>query len=132
MEEQWRDIPGYEGLYQASTLGRIRSLDVEKEFNPISRKPYKKILKGKVLRQFPHREGYMVVGLYKDGKKKPKQVHRLVATTFLANPMMNEYVKFKDDDVTNCKLDNLIWVSSSDWMIKAYQKKLRKGGSNDE
>ena len=128
MNEIWRDIPGFEGLYQASTFGRIRSLDIEKEYHPKNRKSYKKTLKGKVLKQFKHAEGYMVVGLYKDGKKKHKHVHRLAAITFLPNPMMNEYVKFKDGDVTNCKIDNLIWVSSSDWMIKAYKKKLEMGG----
>ena len=125
-EELWKDIPGYEGLYQASTLGRIRSLDFEKEYNPINRKPYKKILKGRILKPFVDVDGYKIVILYKDGNRKTKRVHRLVAIAFLKNPMEHEFVKFKDDDITNTELDNLMWVSSSNVMIKAYQKRMNR------
>lgn len=75
MEEIWKDIEGYEGLYQVSNLGRVRSLGFDKWH------------KGRVLKQsFDSKDNYLFVGLHKDGKTKQKNVHRLVAETFIPNP----------------------------------------------
>ena len=125
-EELWKDIKGFEGLYQISTLGRVRSLDFEKEYKPIERKPYKKILKGRVLKTRLTDSGCKCVSLYKDGKKKFRLVHVLVANAFLKNPMEYEYVEFKDGNTSNPELTNLQWISSSNLMIKAYKNKQLK------
>ena len=121
-EELWKDIPGYEGLYQASTLGRIRSLDIEKEFWPMDRKPYKKILKGKILKPYYTGKKHLTVLLYKDGEEKRKLVKKLVVETFLKNPSNYECVEVKDGDETNTKLENLQWISRSSAMNKAHCK----------
>ena len=123
-EEIWKDIKGYEGVYQVSNLGRVRSLDFEKHFNPINRKPYTKILKGRVLKPYLRNDGFMTVLLYKDGGFKRKTVHVLVANAFLKNPMEHEFVEFKDGDKTNTELTNLQWVSRSNYMIKIYKRKV--------
>lgn len=109
IEEIWRDISGYEGLYQVSNLGRVRSLDFEKHYNPINRKSYTKILKGRVLKPYSGQSNFLKVLLYKDGEIQRKTVHHLVAEAFLENPMGRKMVWFKDGDKTNVKLDNLKW-----------------------
>ena len=109
MEELWKDIQGYEGLYQVSTLGRVRSLDFVKHFYPMERKPYTQLRKGTILKPYPHPSGFMVVKLYKDGKGMPVGIHKIVANAFLENPMGRKMVFFKDGDKTNTRLDNLKW-----------------------
>jgi hypothetical protein len=75
MEEIWKDIKGYEGLYQVSNLGMVKSLGFDKWH------------KGRILKQsFDSKRNYLFVGLHKDGKIKQKNVHRLVAETFIPNP----------------------------------------------
>lgn len=123
LDEVWKDIPGFEGIYQVSNLGRVRSLDFEKHYYPIDRNPYKKILKGRILKTRLNGDGCKCVTLYKDGEKKFRRVHLLVANAFLKNPMEHEYVEFKDGDKSNAKLSNLQWISSSNLMIKAYKKR---------
>lgn len=113
VEELWKDVKGYEGLYQVSNLGRVRSLDFEKEYNPIDRKPYKKILKGRVLKTRLNNKGCKCLTLYKDGVRKIRVVHRLVAIAFLENPMEYKVVTFKDGDMYNITLDNLRWGGGS-------------------
>lgn len=108
-EELWKDIEGFEGLYQVSTLGRVRSLDVVKHFYPMERKPYTQLRKGKVLKPYRGPANFLKVLLYKDGEIARKTVHHLVAEAFLENPMGRKMVWFKDGDKTNTRLDNLKW-----------------------
>lgn len=93
--EEWKDIPGYEGHYQVSNCGNVRS--VKKE--PV-------ILKGDY-----QPNGYKRVYLWMDGGKKNLLVHRLVAIAFLPNP--NDYIDINhiDEDKTNNCVDNLQWCS---------------------
>lgn len=125
-EELWKDIPEYEGMYQISTLGKVRSLDIEKEFNPVDRKPYKKILKGRVLKQRYDGEGYAVVTLCKNGERKIRRIYRLVAITFLENPLNHRVVEFKDGDMNNFEVNNLKWVKNSRIMMEAYERRANK------
>ena len=110
-KEIWRDIPEYEGLYQASTLGRIRSLDTELKIYPMERKAYTQIRKGRILKPRCDSRGYKYVGLYKNGEHEKLLVHRLVAMTFLKNPMNYRNVVFKDGNKSNVTPDNLKWFS---------------------
>ena len=98
--ENWRDIEGFEGLYQVSNEGRIKSLGNNK-----ARK--EKILKGK-----KDGSGYLQVNLSKDGKRVWKYIHRLVAETFLENPNHYDQVNHKDEGKTNNSVDNLEWCNS--------------------
>lgn len=93
-EEIWKDIPGYEGLYQASSLGRIKSCQ-------------------KVLR---YRNGfgqYLTVGLSKNDVKKLYNVHYLIAITFIDNPNNLPCLNHKDEDKFNNSVENLEWCSYS-------------------
>ena len=101
MEEEWKDIPGYEGLYQASSLGRIKSLPRNDE---IPRwKGYSTIRK-----QFIKNKYYQV-NLSKNGRTRWHAVHRLVALAFLPNPNNYPQVNHKDEIQTNNNVSNLEW-----------------------
>ncbi len=99
MEEIWKDIEGYEGKYQASNLGNVRSLN------------YRKTSELKLLKQKTDGNGYKRVNLYKDGKRKNCRVHRLVAIAFLPNPNNLPVVNHKDEDKTNNNVNNLEWCT---------------------
>ena len=93
--EIWKDIKGYEGKYQVSNLGNVKSLKRDKVMSPIVR-----------------RHGYFGVQLY-DGKGKQKtySIHRLVAQTFIDNPNNYAEVNHKDENKTNNCVDNLEWCT---------------------
>ena len=110
MMEIWKDIPGYEGLYQVSNMGQVRSLDVWiKSNNPKSSDTM--FRKGRVLRQYARTGGYLNVCLSKDGKVKPMRVHRLVAQAFIPNPNNYPEVNHIDHSRTNNCVDNLEWCT---------------------
>ena len=103
-KEIWKDIPGYEGFYQASTEGRVRSVDrIVKKWDG------KKLVKGRVLIPATNLHGYLFVELFKDGVGKIKTIHRVVAETFLPNPDSLPQINHKDEDKTNNRVDNLEW-----------------------
>lgn len=93
--EEWRDIEGYEGLYQVSNYGRVKSLKFGKMI----------ILKNRYC------AGYWSVMLYKNGIGVPKTVHRLVAEAFIPNPQNLPCVNHKDENRSNCVSDNLEWCT---------------------
>ena len=95
--EEWRNIIGYEGLYQVSNLGRVKSLG-----NGSGNNSKEKILKGS-----KNKFGYLKVNLYKDGKQKTHKVHRLVASAFIPNPNNLPEVNHKDEDKTNNIVTNI-------------------------
>lgn len=95
MIEQWKDIKGYEGLYQISNLGRVRSLN------------YNRTGKVKVLKNSPAKHGYLKISLWHNGKKKTFTIHRLVAEAFIPNPDNLPCVNHKDEDKTNNCVGNL-------------------------
>ena len=110
MEEIWKDIEGYEGLYQVSNLGRVRSVDRYDGLNHF--------LKGKIKKQTKDKTGYFTTHLWKDGKNKCCKVHRLVAQAFLDNPNNLLQVNHKDEDKTNNRVNNLEWcdaVHNQNW-----------------
>lgn len=95
MKEVFKDIPGYEGKYQVSNLGRVKSLD------------YNKTGKERILKLRQNNSGYLYVILCKNGKLKNYLVHRLVATTFIENPDNLPCVNHKDLNRHNNKVSNL-------------------------
>ena len=104
--EIWRDIEGYEGLYQVSNLGRVKSLSRRDRLN--------RVIQEKILKPFFNRDGYLNVKLYKEGKRKQSKVHRLVAQAFISNPDNKSQVNHRDEDKTNNKVENLEWVTSKE------------------
>ena len=106
-EEVWKDISGFEGIYQVSNLGRVRSLD-RKVWNNKRKSFYSR--KGKVLKPIAT-GGYHCVILRKSGEYTHKRVHRLVADAFIPNPKELEYVNHKDENKRNNSLENLEWCT---------------------
>lgn len=105
MQEIWKDVVGYEGLYQVSNLGRVKSIDrVIKHKNG-------KILKHKekIKALTKDRKGYLKVFISKNCKHKNLRVHRLVAQAFIPNPHNLSQVNHKDEDKNNNCVDNLEW-----------------------
>lgn len=107
MKEIWKDIKGYEGLYQVSNLGRVKSLGRNQTIG--DKTTYFK--EEKILIGSKNHKGYWYVGLYKDGKGKRKAIHRLVAEHFIPNPENKPCVNHKDEVKTNNCVDNLEWLT---------------------
>ena len=108
MNEIWKDIEGYEGKYQVSSFGRVRSLDrmVPTVHNAT------RMVKGKTLTPWTDRYGYHHVNLWRDCKMKSQQVHRLVAAAFIKNPDGLPEVNHKNEDKTDNRVENLEWCNT--------------------
>ena len=103
MCEIWKDIRGYEGLYQVSNLGRVRSLD------RIKRGAH---YKGKILVLSKDKDGYLIVGLHDSKRSNTYRVHRLVAISFIPNPNDLPEVNHIDENKENNNVNNLEWCST--------------------
>ena len=102
--EIWKDIKGYEGKYQVSNLGSVKSVE---RISTTGQRLHEKIMK-----TCQDKGGYKFIGLWNDGKKKNFKVHRLVIEAF--NPvegMNNLDCNHKDEDKTNNRLENLEWLT---------------------
>ena len=119
--EVWKDIKGYEGLYQVSNFGRVKSLPRIGTIN-----------NERILKQSFHRKGYMEAHLCKDGFEKIVKTHRLVAEAFIPNPENKPQVNHKDENKQNNRADNLEWCDNqynsvyNDRMNKIAKKLSRK------
>ena len=100
MEEIWRDVVGYEGLYMVSNYGKVMSLNYCK-------RGYAKLLTPKV-----NRSGRLWVNLYKNGVNKPFLIHRLVGTAFIPNPDGLPQINHKDENPKNNHVGNLEWCDN--------------------
>ena len=115
MTEEWRDIEGYEGLYQVSNFGRVRSLgrDIVRRTRYGTMAPYH--INGKVLKPLHSQGDYCYVHLFdKDGASTNHKVHRLVAKAFVPNPDNLNEVNHIDEDKDNNRADNLEWCKHVD------------------
>lgn len=97
--EHWQPVVGYEGLYEVSDQGRVKSLKFGKE---------------KILKPWKTPDGYLKVSLRKDGHTKQTYVHRIVSEAFIPNPNNLETVNHKDEVKTNNVASNLEWMSQKD------------------
>lgn len=96
--EEWKPIAGYEGLYEVSNLGRVRSL---KRNNTL----------GKTLKPLTDRDGYYQITLSKNNVRVTKKVHRLVAIAFIENPNNYPVINHKDENKQNNCVENLEWCT---------------------
>ena len=106
--EEWRPVKDFEGSYEISSLGNVRSLD-----RFVARSPTSKFVKGRTIAQLSMPNGYRTVMLNSGGKRFRRYVHRLVAEAFLDNPSKLREVNHKDEDKSNNVLANLEWCSHS-------------------
>ena len=113
--EIWKPVVGYEGVYEVSSFGRIRSLDRITSYISRTRegKEYTTTHthKGKLMKQHNNQFGYKVIALRKDGKYRTYMVHRLVADAFLSNPNNYPVVNHKDENKQNNCVENLEWCT---------------------
>lgn len=110
--EKWVDIKGFEGLYQVSNYGRVKSMN----YNSTGKE---KIMSGNV-----DKYGYRKVTLTNNKKKYSKMVHRLVADAFIPNPSNLPSVNHKDEVKTNNFVENLEWCTVS--YNNSYGKRLER------
>ena len=99
MNETWRDVVGYEGLYQVSDHGRVKSLN------------YNKTGQERLMRLITDKKGYLRVTLWKDGKQKMYQTHRIVAQAFIDNPDNKPCIDHINAIKTDNRVENLRWVT---------------------
>lgn len=110
MKEIWKDIEDYEGLYQISNCGRVKSIDHMREQLHLYGRMVNTNYKGKILK--PHNSrGYLRVRLFDRNKSKNISIHRLVAEAFIPNPNNYPQINHKDEDKTNNNVDNLEWCT---------------------
>lgn len=127
MNEIWADIPGYEGIYQASNYGNIKSLDrlgTYKMRGGITTR----IFKGTIIKQHKSPHGYMRVPLYKNMKMKSCVVHRLVLMAF--SGVNNAQVNHIDGDKLNNRIENLEWCTQQENNIHCIKVLRKRVGEN--
>ena len=122
MEEIWKIIAGYKGLYEVSNQGRVRSVD---RVQPHGQKNLQRILKGRIIRCWINSKGYSVVALSNQGIVKNKTVHKLVCNAFHQNPKKLPCVNHKDGIKLNNVAENLEHVSYSQNNRHAFDTGLR-------
>lgn len=115
--EEWRDVVGYEGKYQVSNLGRVKSLERKNSAGNLRKQRIMKFGKTK--------DGYLMVTLSKSGKRDTKKVHRLVIESFIGIDNRKETVNHIDGNKENNTPENLEWSTRKEQLVHAYKNKLK-------
>lgn len=110
MQEIWKPVEGYEGLYEVSNTGKVKALERLVENNGGMQHKHEKILRPSIRKTHHH----CIVALCKNGKVTAKFVHRLVAIAFIPNPDNKPVVDHIDTDPMNNRVDNLRWVTTQE------------------
>lgn len=118
--EIFKDVKGYEGLYQVSNFGRVKSLERFKD-----NYSKKQLVKECMLSLKDNNNGYLQTSLWLNNNQKIITVHRLVAIAFIPNPKNKRTINHKDGVKTNNNVDNLEWNTYSENLKHAYKTKLR-------
>jgi hypothetical protein len=121
--EQWKDIPGYEGRYQVSDQGRVKSLPfMQRYLLRTGQEAYRRTAE-RILAQQPNNKGYLLVHLHRDNKRVAYTVHGLVARAFI--PGSADTINHKDGVKANCAASNLEWATWSENHKHAWATGLR-------
>jgi hypothetical protein len=126
--EEWKDIAGYEGLYQVSNLGRVKTLErVRVGTNPYET-GYTRCYKEKVLKPLTGRNNYFAVNLYNDGFSKTYDIHKLVASAFIPPVENKPEIDHINRDCYDNRLENLRWATRSEQNINRNVPLPKKSG----
>lgn len=125
--EIWKGVPNYEGMYQVSNSGRVRSLDRYVDTGIIN--STKRFIKGIDLKFKSDKDGYHFIGLKKNQKAKYLRVHRLVALVFIDNPYNKPQVNHINGIKNDNRVENLEWCTLSENRQHAYDTGLQNGKS---
>lgn len=122
MQEQeiWKDVVGYEGLYQVSNFGRVKSLA-----RKINHGRYIEDRGDVIMTLFLNRQGYFTVILSKNGEKKQHRVHQMVARAFIPNFDNKEMINHIDCNTQNNRVENLEWCTNSENQLHAIANGLK-------
>ena len=126
LDELWKDVVGYEGYYEVSSIGRVRSVERKTKSRFGLKTSPSRVLKGYVTNV-----GYLRVDLSRDGNKKHVSVHRLIAEAFIPNPKSLKCVNHIDSDRLNNKATNLEWSTHKENTAHALSKGRMKWRSGD-
>lgn len=122
--EIWKDVAGYEGYYQVSNLGNVRSIDRVIYSHKLQFSTKRKLNGRKIKPYINRKNGYVYVYLCKNGIYKNKRIHRLVAEAFIDNSNGYDQVNHINGDKTNNNVKNLEWCNNQQNVIHAYKKGL--------
>lgn len=125
MIEVWKAVSDYEGSYEVSDQGRVRSLD-----RIVFRGDHKILRHGKILKPNQDKDGYLQIALFKNGVKKAKKVHRLVAFSFNKNVENKKQVNHLNLDKADNRSSNLEWCTSKENYTHAAHHGLHHALSN--
>ena len=122
--EIWKDIPNFYGIYQVSNLGNVKSLN--RKVNHLTSGSL--TLKGKIIKPYITRGGYLIVNLYKESKPNKFSIHRLVGIAFLKNKFNKDDINHINGIKTDNRVENLEWCTRSENLYHAYNLDLKDRG----
>lgn len=124
MREVWKPVPGYDGLYEISNHGKVKSLERKMPYQNSFRAVPERILKTNIING-----GYVQVTLQKGRRRKSLLVHRLVAESFIQNPQNLPQVNHIDGNKLNNRSDNLEWCTAKENISHALENRLRSAAA---
>lgn len=119
-EEEWKDVVGYEGLYQVSNFGRVKSLE----------KMRGAFMQKEIIKKQIYSNGYLRCQLHKNGESRKIFIHRLVAEAFILNPDNKPQVDHIDRNRSNNSVENLRWCTAKENVLFEGTRDIRRRALN--